>query len=228
MFSFINILIFSYLLPLIFFLFLKKEIRTRIEVIIIVVYSLTFFLLIKLEVVLVHHKDLWDRAKDFFLPLYTLTELLFFSAIYWINIKTKTFRILSITISALFVISQIIYYNNVNSKRIDSIPVGLETLIVYIYIFYFFYTRFKNIDNQYIYNNYCFWVSIGIMIYLGGSFFFFILGNHISEEQNDKYWYFTYIVEIVKNILFAVSLIVFVRHSKEKIPNQNIPYLDFN
>lgn len=229
MFNFVNILIFSYLLPFIFFLFLKKEIRARIEVVVIIVYSLTFFLLIKFQDILLNHKDLWNRVKDFFFPLYTFTELLFFSIIYWINIKTKAFRILSITISTLFVISQIIYYNNVNSERIDSIPVGLETLIMYIYIFYFFYNRFKNIDNQYIYNNYCFWVSIGIMIYLGGSFFLFILGNHISQEQNDKYWYFTFIVEIAKNILFAISLLVFAKQPNNTISKpKNTPYLDFN
>ena len=66
------------------------------------------------------------------------------------------------------------------------------------------------------------------MLYLGGCFFFYILGNHIPAEQIDSYWYFTYIVEIAKNILFAVSIIVFAKNEKEKIPNQNLPYLDFN
>lgn len=133
-----------------------------------------------------------------------------------------------VVISALFLLFQIAYIFTTSINRIDSIPVGIETLILYGYIFYFFYTRFKNIDNQYINNHYCFWISIGIMIYLGGSFFFYILGNHLTQEENDKYWFYTYFGEIGKNILFGVALYVFSKHSKQKIPNQNIPYLDFN
>jgi len=229
LFNLTNILIYSYLLPFVFFLFLKKEIRTKKEVLVIVVYSLTFFLLLKVQSVLFHHEKLWDKIKDLFYAFFTFTELIFFTALYWVNIKAKKFKVLSVVVTLLFVISQIIYYYSVNSVRIDSIPVGLETLIVYIYIFSFFYDRFKNIDDQYIYNNYCFWVSIGIMIYLGGSFFFFILGNHLSPEQNEKYWDYSFFVDIAKNILFSISLLVFAKHADNILSKpKNIPYLDFN
>ncbi len=236
MFNLTNILIYSYLLPLAFFLFLKKETRTKKEVLVIVIYSLTFFLLLKVQSVLLNHdkvltdkEKFWDKIKDLFYAFFTFTELIFFTAVYWINIKTKKFKILSIAVTLLFVISQVVYYFSVKTVRIDSIPVGLETLIVYIYIFFFFYDRFRNIDDQYIYNNYCFWVSIGIMIYMGGSFFFFILGNHLSPEQNEKYWDYSFYVDIAKNILFSISLFVYAKHTDNIISKpKNIPFLDFN
>ena len=229
MFTFENILIYSYLLPFIFFLFLKKEIRTRKEILVIVVYGITFFVLINLQSFLTSRKLIWDHIKDFFFSFYTFTELLFFSLIYWINIKTRSFKILAIIISILFVLFQVIYFFTVKNDQIDNIPVGLETLIMYIYIFCFFYSRFKNIDDQYIYNHYGFWISVGIMLYLGGSFFLFILGNHISDEQIKSYWFLTYIIETVKNILFSVAIVVYAKHrSKEKFPNQKLPFLDFN
>lgn len=229
LFNLTNILIYSYLLPLVFFFFLKKEIRTKKEVLVVIVYSIIFFVLLKIQSFLLQHDQFWNKVKDLFYAFFTFTELVCFTAFYWINIKTKRFKVLSIGVSLLFVVSQIIYYFSVKSVRIDSIPVGLETLILYSYIFLFFYDRFKNIDDQYIYNNYCFWISIGIMIYLGGSFFFFILGNHLSTEQNEKYWDYSFFVDIGKNILIAISLLVFAKHPGHLISKpKNIPYLDFN
>jgi hypothetical protein len=66
------------------------------------------------------------------------------------------------------------------------------------------------------------------MLYLGSSFFIYILANHISQQQRDSFWIITYIAEILKNIFFAVALIVYDRSKSEKITNKNIPYLDFN
>jgi len=197
-------------------------------VLLIVIYGVTFFIILVFQRSIIA-KSFYDSIKNLFFALYTFIEFLFFLLIYWQNIKEKTFRIFVIATFSSFVIFQVVYFFSVENNKIDNIPVGIETLIIYTYIFYFFYDRFKNIDKQYIYNHYCFWISIGIMLYLGGSFFFYILGNHIPPKQLENYWYFTYIVEIVKNILFAIALIVYSHHnSKEKIPNQNLPYLDFN
>ena len=189
---------------------------------------MTFFFLIVLQRNLQDHKVFYESIKNLVFALYTFVEFFFFLLIYWQNITEKKFRILTGATFLAFVAFQVIYFFSVNNSKIDNIPVGIETLLMYTCIFYFFYERFKNIDDQYIYNHYCFWISIGIMIYLGGCFFFYILGNHIPPKQLDNYWYFTYIVEIVKNILFAVAVAVFGRsYSRQKIPNQNIPFLDF-
>ena len=111
----------------------------------------------------------------------------------------------------------------------DNVPVGIETVIVFIFIFYFFYEYFVTINEEYVYDSFCFWISIGAMIYLGSSFFVFMLSDHItSAEDREKFWSLSYIMETIKNILFAVAVAVFGRsYSRQKIPNQNIPFLDF-
>lgn len=123
----------------------------------------------------------------------------------------------------MFTIFQIIYYFLGKETKLDDIPVGIETILIFIYIFFFFYHHFNTVD-QYIYQNYCFWILLGILLYLGGSFFFNLLSNYLDR----KYWYITYIIETVKNILFFVGLIVFVINSDkanlDKKPN--VPYLD--
>ncbi|MGC4038163.1 MAG: hypothetical protein QM764_19530 [Chitinophagaceae bacterium] len=225
MFSLENILIYSYLLPLFVFLFLKREIRAKSEVIVIVTYSIVFFVLLNFQYL---YLDKYPFLNNFFASLYTFSELLFFSLVYCVNLKSKKFNIIATIILIAFGVFQALIIKKSEVAIIDNVAVGIETLIMYLYIFYFFYTKFINIDDQYIYNNYCFWISIGIMLYLGGNFFFYILGSHIPKNIITNYWYFTYIVELAKNILFAISMLVFAKQTKIKFPNKNIPYLDFN
>jgi len=108
------------------------------------------------------------------------------------------------------------------------VPIGIETIIILFYIIYFFYQFSRELSTAYIYNHYGFWVSVGILIYLGGSFFFFILFDHLSTAQVATFGDMTYVAEIIKNILFAIAIFIHARYPFEK-PKQkpeNIPYLD--
>ena len=66
------------------------------------------------------------------------------------------------------------------------------------------------------------------MIYLGGSFFFYILINSLNQDEVDKFGNLTYVAEIIKNLLFALSIYMYKKHPINKIPNhpKNIPNLD--
>ncbi len=112
----------------------------------------------------------------------------------------------------------------------DSIPVGIETVLIFVYIIFFFYQNFRNNYEQYIYNHHCFWLSVGMMIYLGGTFFFNLLGNYIASSDIDKYWFLTHIADIIKNLFFCVAILVYSRsHIKEKRYNHSsVPHLDFD
>jgi hypothetical protein len=66
-----------------------------------------------------------------------------------------------------------------------------------------------------------FWISIGIFFYLAGSFFFNILANQLPKEIM-KIWFYTYLFDIIKNILIAIALVLY----KQKKEKKSIPYLD--
>ena len=209
---------YSYLLPLIPFLIYRR--RGMISSVIIS-YSIIFFL-----VLMFINNSVSGQGKRIFNVFYTLLEFSFFTYIVLQNIKSKRLK-RAIYISFLpLLASQIVYLNS--ALFFDTIPIGIETILLFVYIFFFFYEYFRNVYTEYVYNHYCFWVSIGIMLYLGGSFFFYILGNEIRETEIEKYWYLTFIIEIVKNVLFAIAVNVDIRRSKQKNPNQNLPYLDFS
>ena len=104
----------------------------------------------------------------------------------------------------------------------------METILLFIFIFLFFYRFLKTAVDSYVYNQPCFWIAVGILIYLGGSFFFNILVNHLTFEQVDKYWFLTYIAETIKNILFAVALVMYLRQPRENSKKETVPNLDFS
>jgi hypothetical protein len=52
-------------------------------------------------------------------------------------------------------------------------------------------------------------ISIGIFFYLAGSFFFNILANHLSSAELDQYWSYSYLFDVIKNILITVGLLIY-------------------
>ena len=169
------------------------------------------------------------RLHSYYDTIYTFLEYCFFTAILWNNISLKKFRLAIFICSIFFIVFQILHYLNSN-VGMDSIPVGIETVLIFVYIIFFFYQNFRNNYDQYIYNHHCFWISIGMLIYLGGTFFFNLLGNYIDSSDIDKYWFLTHIADIIKNVFFCVSIIVYSRGKlKEKLyHHSSVPYLDLD
>ena len=130
--------------------------------------------------------------------------------------------------SISFFIFQVVNYFWVNKKNVDSIPIGFETILVFIFIFFFLYEQFKDVKDTPIYDNYFFWIVIGLFIYLGGSFFIYLLADSLDPKDIPKYWHFTYIVELIKNLLFAAAVFIYSKHpNKANNSNQALPNLDF-
>ena len=109
----------------------------------------------------------------------------------------------------------------------DSVPIGIETILIFIYIFCFFYESSKLTKDNYIYNQYCFWIAVGILIYLGGSFFFYILIDHLDKAEIDSFGNLTFLAEIIKNILFSAAILIYARQPKKTSKKPpTVPYLD--
>jgi biotin transporter BioY len=98
-----------------------------------------------------------------------------------------------------------------------------------VYIFYYFYEELNEPKGNHLSENYCFWFATGILIYLSGSFFFNILANIMDRDEITKYWFLSYIADIIKNILLAIGLRVMAKQTpNHKNVKKNIPYLDMN
>ena len=193
------------------------------------IYGLLVFLLLK-EV----FDKLPVKMQLTYLSLYTLLEFVFFSYLIVSHIQSRILRRLSVAISIFFVgflIFQIVSQAISTEKlpRLDSISVGIESILLFIFIFLFFYDHSKNNKHGYIYNHFVFTLSVGILIYLGGSLFFNILANLMTPEEFNSYWHYTYIAEILKNVLFSIAIVMISRRERSRRTNQSpLPYLDMD
>jgi len=217
-----NAVTFSYLLiPLGFFI--SKSKKTELVPTSLVIYGIfCCFFLFTLD------NYIPKNIRIYFQISYTFIEYGFFTLLFWVNFKQKKVRRPIIIASGLFLISLIFFALRRKVKGLDSIPIGIETILILTYIIYFFYEFSKDSSSFYIYNHYCFWIAVGVLIYLGGSFFFFILFEQLSSDQKRSFGNITYMAEIIKNLLFALSIFIYHRYSLEnaKRKTSSLPYLD--
>jgi len=221
------IVTYSYLILPLTFLLLKNRLKDRVPATL-AFYGIFFFILLfSYEN---YKADLSKEFKGYYQLMYTYLEYLAFTFILWINIRNKVFKKFIVAVSVLFLAFQIFFALTTSIKRLDSIPVGIETIFVFIYIFYFFYEFSKTVKDIFIYNHFCFWIAVGVLIYLGGSFFFYILINNLNQDEVDKFGNMTYIAEIIKNLLFVFALFLYKKFPTNRTNNlpKNIPNLDMN
>lgn len=212
----------SYLLiPLAFLIFRAK--KKDVIPVILCAYALVCF------VSLVSHEYLpRGTARKIYQAVYTYTEYLFLAVIFWYTLKNKTIKKLILLLSAGFFIFQILHFRSSSLVRLDSVPIGIETILIFFYIVYFFYEFSKSLNAQYIYNHYCFWIAVGVLIYLGGSFFFYLSINQLNPDEVEKFGNMTYLAEIIKNVMFGLAVFIYTKHpivSTNKKTN-SVPFLD--
>lgn len=159
---------------------------------------------------------------------YTFFEYGVFTFIFWINFRKDKIRWVLLFASFAFLVFQLYYVFTTKQKGLDSVPIGVETILILVYIIYFFYLFSKSVSDFYIYNHYLFWIAVGILIYLGGSFFFFILFEQLTIDQREYFGNITYTTEIIKNIFFALAMFIYARYPLEnkKMKSKSIPFLD--
>lgn len=104
-----------------------------------------------------------------------------------------------------------------NKDSIDSIQIGIETIIVLLFSYYYLYERMNDTNTLFIYNTYPFWVVIGMVLYLSGSFFVYIFTNFLSADELKKYWIITNIFSILKSILFTVAILIHAKPTRNTL-----------
>ncbi len=165
--------------------------------------------------------------------LFTGFEYLIFTSIFFaMGGRRKKNVIITLSIAFISFLIFLAIFNPTNLKTpivLDTIPVSIETILIFIYIFFFLYEHSKTDLSESIFNSHLFWISVGLLLYLGGTFFFNILANQMSRAEFDNYWHYTYMAEIAKNFLFLIALFKISKFKKkELIPQVRMPYLDID
>ena len=218
---FYDIVTYSYLLLPFCLFFLKKTSDKSIPVLIALYGVFCFSCLFYFDNIPINYRKYYYMS-------YTSIEYITFAYLFYKNVLSQGFKKIIVFCSILFLLFQITYVIAIKSYRLDTIPIAFETILTFTYIVYFFYEFSKNLLGFYIYNHYVFWIATGILLYLGGSFFFYIMINHLNEEQISAFGMLTYVAEILKNIFFSVAIYTLIKYPVEKKNKSEtqIPFLD--
>lgn len=210
---------YSYLLLPLFFLFQKK--KNRAILVLLAVYGILFFLFFYF------FDDIPRSYRKLQQTILTTLEYSFFAFFILDGITVKRSRQIIIICSALFILFQILYHFKSRLGRVDSIAVGVETILIFVYASLYFYQYFKQRTNSFIATEPHFWIIVGVLLYLGSTFFFNILVNHVNYNQVKAIWHFTFIPEILKNIFFVVAMFYFqTSRVKTTKTSSTVPNLD--
>lgn len=220
---------FSFLPVIAFFAYWRFSKSNR-SIVLIVVYSFLFF---AINLIL----SIGSRIPllyDFF----TLVEFLVFSSFIYLHLKNQTSKKLlqiACIVFTLFYILFTLYTKGgasissltQNEVAIDSVPIGVETIIVLAFSFYFLYERTNDTTTLFIYNTYQFWVVLGMVLYLAGSFFIYIFANFLSPAEVFKYWVITNVFSILRSCFFTLAIIYHAKPTKNKLVSDfGISYLN--
>ena len=221
---FLFLLRLSFLIPVLVGLVFSLQTRSLpLALTIILIHSILFGL------VNTFHDDLIAYADSYsYFAAYTTLEFITFCFIIKLASNTIRPKLLLSGCTLVYTLSIIITIFQKNHEKADSLNIGIETILVSINIIYFFYLRFKKVDEQYLYQNPYFWLMTGMLVYLAFTFFFNILVNHVDNEVIKNYYHFSYIGDIIKNLLFAVAIWHLPRRSgsESRVQSFNAPKLD--
>ena len=160
--------------------------------------------------------------------LYTSFEFVLFTFFIINYIESKKVKTALKITSAFFLIFLIIYFNAVPLKRLDAIPIGVETILLYIFMIPYLKSQFKVESSNLLFRQFHFWIVVGIMFYLAGTFFFNIVGNELNKEEKRLYWHYSYLADIIKNLFFTIAIMLYASKSlKKSEPVKRLPDLDF-
>jgi hypothetical protein len=211
----------SGILTVVTFLIYSKSLLKNIDLLCLAVYS---FLDVFLNFLNFYTKSIDQTVSLYVWSVFTLIEYGVFTYMLWSNIKSKTFQLVVFWLSIIFIAFTVIYNLKTNFKDIDSVPIGIETILLFIYSFWYLYEQMSDTSVLFVYSKYQFWVILGFLIYLAGSFFFFILaskwGSYIS-----KYWYLTNIFYVFMNLMFIIAFYIRAKQPK-KVPLRSMLILN--
>lgn len=83
--------------------------------------------------------------------------------------------------------------------------VSLETIIVIIACISVFFEQVTNPQSLFIYSTPTFWIIVGILFYLSGTFFISLVLPQLSPEETAKYWPLNWVFNTLKNIAFSIA-----------------------
>lgn len=166
-----------------------------------------------------------NLSLKLFLSTYTLVEFILFSYFIWLIIDNKQFKKVIAVVSSLFVIFICYYFFTTKWNFLDSVPIACESILIFTFSLYYLFEQINKPSVLFIYNTSMFWIILGFLVYLAGSFFIYTLADEIDRNDLGKFWFVTFIFNTIKNIFFSIAFSR--REAKDKSSSSLSSYDNF-
>jgi hypothetical protein len=105
--------------------------------------------------------------------------------------------------SVIFLITVILELNKFGFLYYSRFNAGTAVMLIISYSFLLFHEWLMDDPMEMIYSKVDFWITLGCLVYLSGSFFFFLSGGKRWEEN----WVLHSVCNLIKNILFTIAIV---------------------
>ncbi|RYZ21032.1 MAG: hypothetical protein EOO16_14595 [Chitinophagaceae bacterium] len=146
--------------------------------------------------------------------IFTVVELLLFSYCFYTIVKSKSAAKVIPIVGIGFAIFALIYFLTTKRRILDTVPIGVETIIVICFSCYYLFEQINDMSTVFVYDRYAFWLVTGMLLYLAGSCFIYIFANQVDAVTRSQLWIYTNIFIIIKKLLFAISILIFLKQKK--------------
>lgn len=163
------------------------------------VYALTAFTGDRLPEI-IHASPTTARILSF---IFTITEYTFFTLFFYRFFRRKNYRKWVIAGSVIFIVIVTLELEKFGLVYYSRFNAGTAVILIISYSLLLFHEWLMDDPMEFIYKKPAFWITLGCLVYLSGSFFFFITVGK-QWEQN---WPLHAVFNLLKNILFVMAII---------------------
>ncbi len=154
--------------------------------------------------------------NHFLANIFSPIEFLLLSYIYWLELKTTSFRrILKVVVCLIFsyqIISNIIFWESFN--RFNSVANAFPNLGLMLFVILYFYELLIEQRIIKLSSFPMFWISSGIIFYVSINFFLFIFGEFVKFNSSAEIYNLDAIIQAISNITFRILLTIGLWFSK--------------
>jgi hypothetical protein len=212
----------SDLLPLLLICGFLKICSKELVLKVLAISSIVFFLLNS------SHYFLDSQTREFIYPFFTVCEFTFFAFFLHAQLKSKRVKTLIFLATILFILFAFAEVFIIRLSGLDSVLIGVESIIIIVFSFYYLYEQMNDVSEQFIYNKYHFWITVGLMIYLGGSFFIYLFANQVDKQVLQQWWVITVFLYMVKNIFYLIGISIYIKQNRNKPKTKHTYYPSLN
>lgn len=139
---------------------------------------------------------------------YGLVQFIFLLRVYYLAFDSKAFKgfaSIGLAYIAFFLVDLFFF----QPGQLSSFSITLTSLVFIIFSILYFLKLMRDLPTIQIQRLPMFWINTAVLVYFAGSFFVFLLRDYLIEVLHDNqimYWSFHNMLNITKNLLFAIGL----------------------